>query len=380
MTTYAFDMYFAEFKHSATWARMMATVENSPWHREANVGVHTEMSMHQYKSRFSAFRTDIQNMIALMALLYHDTGKPAAEEVKEKKDGSGDVYRSYAGHEQDSAVEFMEHYVRSPQLRKLLTLQQARVVRWIIEHHLPYGLKDVTKRRALRTAMVNTMGEAEETFYDCLRSDAAGRISDDHEQKLANVEAWITEFKTVEVLTPKVTSEQAMFMLIGPSGSGKTTWVDGRKDVSKDVIVSYDAMKLAFYATKNPDAKFESEVARYETAWAFANENEKDFKVFFAASLTNAVGYVLSTKGNLFIDTVNASKKKRAMFIELARKHGMKVVAVEFWNTLETLHGRQATRGDKAVPYTSIKQQQYATTCAWLGYECEDVMMVVGAK
>lgn len=378
--TYVFDMYYAAFKGSADWAELQNTVEDSPWHREANVAVHTEMTIEQYRNRFAPFRSDVQNTIAMFALLYHDRGKPAAEETLEKKDGSG-LYRRYAGHEQNSAVAFTEAYIKDVNLRNALSPSHARTVRWIIEHHLPYGYKDVTKRRALLTAINGTMTSIEDTFYDVLRSDAAGRISDDHEQKLANVEDWIAAFRAQEpfVITP--TRDQKMFILVGPSGSGKSTWVAGNLK-EHDEIISMDTYRLEFTTFKGfPRTAEETDAQFYERAWPFATiEHEKEFKVFFGKRIDEQLRAAAVSGGNVFIDIVNASKKKRQMFIELGRRYGFKIVGVEFWNSFDTLVARQGTRPDKAVPASSIKQQMYATTCMWLGYECEDVVLAIGDK
>ena len=392
---YAFDLFLSEFKFSKLWATMAETVEASPWHREANVAVHTEMVIEQYRTRFAPFRSDLQNTIALVALLFHDVGKPSAEEVLDKKDGSG-KYRRYAGHEQDSAVAFTEEYIRNKQLRQLISAQQARIVRWIIEHHLPYGLKDKNKVTAFRTAMVGTLSAFEETFYDCLRSDAAGRISDDHDTKLANVEAWITEFKAVQPewpIAPAKTPAPIMYLLVGPSGSGKSTWT-GAQFKPNDVVLSLDTMRLQFVQHMADSArttdeqhqeavaalKFGSEAERYSKAWVYATEHEKEFNIFIAWNTRNAMEAAVKTSGNVFIDNTNSSRKRRAQWVALGRKHGFKIVAVEFWNALDTLISRQKTRGDKQVPAASVEQQQYAMTCAWLGHECEDVILVIGTR
>ena len=218
--------YITHFKASPYWEVMVSTVEDSPWHREKSVATHTEMCIEQYMSRFYGQRSEKQNKIALLALCFHDTGKPAAEETLEKKDGSG-TYRRYAGHEQDSAVTFTECWLKDPVLQSFVSADEARQIRWMIEHHLPYGLKDGQKRSALRTAMEHTLREDVQTFYDCLRSDAAGRISDDHETKLQNVEDWIADFQTVPMTANRYSTDMGVcYVMIGPSGSGKSTWVN----------------------------------------------------------------------------------------------------------------------------------------------------------
>lgn len=378
---YAFDLFFVEFRKSEAWSTMEATVEASPWHREANVAVHTQMCIDQYRTRFAPFRSDIQNTIALFALLFHDVGKPSAEETLEKKDGTG-TYRRYAGHEQDSAVAFMEEYVRNPLLRQSLSPSQARVVRWIIEHHLPYGLKDVTKRRGLFTAIASTMTGIEDTFFDCLRSDAAGRISDDHEQKLKAVEDWITEFRKLTPFEIKPTREQKLYVLVGPSGSGKSTWTAAHKG-DRDEVVSMDTMKLEYFTacTGKVNTEFPSDDAFYDAAWQYCTiEHDAEFRKFAGARVNEQIQRALKANGNVFFDIVNASRKKRQAWIDLGRRYGFHIVGVEFWNTFETLVARQKTRPDKEVPASAVKQQLYATTCMWLGYECEDVVLAIGEK
>jgi predicted kinase len=379
-----FDQFIAEFKSTPAWATMLATVENSPWHREANVAVHTEMVMQQYRDRFAAARTSKENLIALSALLFHDTGKPSAEEVVEKKDGSGEVYRRYAGHEQDSAVTFSELYVTMPSLRALLTPIEARAVRWIIEHHLPYGLKDVQKRRALAAgtyAALEEAGVSYETFFDCLRSDAAGRISDDHETKLQAVEDWIAEFKTVSVDRLMSRSMRTMYILVGPSGSGKTTYIKQHFDPQFDRWISMDELKLEFFDAKNFTLLGEiatSTAAKYDLAWEYANDNESAFKKFVKEKVDKIFDSMEPSYGSVFIDITNLGRKVRTQWVERGHKHGMRMVGVEFWNAEATLHARQFTRGDKIVPRSSVRQQIFAQTCCFIGQEVDEVQMIIG--
>lgn len=368
--------FIESFQTTEHWARMLATVEASPWHREANTAVHTQMVLEQYLTRFVDDRDENERKIALIALLFHDVGKPEAEETKDKKDGSGQ-YRSYAGHEQSSAGTFAECYLTMPALRDLLSPLEARAVRWIIENHLPYGLKDKAKRQGLRNAthqVFSSLGLSDRTFFDCLRSDAAGRISDDHEEKLQNVENWITEFQEITPFVVGSMSAPCMFLLIGPSGSGKTTWRNLRQNAD---VISADEMKMEFYRRAGFDNA--DPVALYSLAWQYANEHEKDFSAFFQRRIQQIAVQAKQHGRDVIIDIVNAAKKKRAVFVQLAKQHGFTAVAVEFWNTYETLVARQKTRGDKCVPAYSIQQQLRAFTCAWLGHEVQAVMLEIGS-
>jgi predicted kinase len=374
------QQYIDRFKQTPMWQVMRETVENSPWHREENVAVHTEMCIQQYMERFYDDRSNQQNKIALLSLLFHDTGKPAAEEVLEKKDGSG-TYRRYAGHEQDSAVTFTEQWLTDPVLQSFVSVREARQIRFMIEHHLPYGLKDKAKVQALRTAVACTLGEDEETFYDCLRSDAAGRISDDHETKLQNVEDWIVQFQAVPLQKNEFELWRGTcFVLVGPSGSGKSTWVAKHKNASTR-MVSLDTYRLAFFYQNSPElaADEHHDVKQdYRDAFEYCTANDAAFRKFTDEKIKDAFHYAkFGGEVDVFVDNTNGSKKTRARYIQAARNIGMKVVAVEFWNTFETLAARQKTREDKEVPYSSLKQQYFAQTCALLGSEVDSVVVVV---
>lgn len=364
---------------------MKATVEDSPWHREESVWVHTMMCIDQYMSHFFDKRNDEQNKIALLALLAHDFGKPSAEETLEKKDGSG-VYRRYAGHEQNSAVAFTEFWLSDPLIRQVLTADEARQVRFIIEHHLPYGLKDTKKRSDLRTAMEHTLRDNVETFYDCLRSDSAGRISDDHATKLQNVEDWVSDFQAAPLTVNEYTTGMGKcYILIGPSGSGKTTWVAHNMAVSAKVI-SLDAYRLAYFYKQNAreideDGLYETMLkADYADAFDYCMKNEAGFNMFAAEKMRDVYADAKKSHANIFVDNTNGSKKARARYIQEARKIGMKVVAVEFWNALETLANRQKIRDDKEVPYGALKQQYFAQTCALKGSEVDEVILVTNIR
>jgi predicted kinase len=302
--------------------------------------------------------------------------------VLDKKDGTGQ-YRRYAGHEQDSAVTFTECYLKMPELRALLSEREARAIRWTIEHHLPYGMTDKIKRQGLRTATHMTFEDADvsdRTFFDVLRSDCWGRISDDHDEKKAKVEEWITEFQKIEPSVQRIVGASTMLLLIGPSGSGKSTF---RAMYEGDAVISADEMKISFYREAKGVAFTMpvSDADVYAAAWQYCTmdaEGSKAFDKHFKAEALRIVKAEAAKGGRVIVDMVNSSKKKRGPFIEMAKQCKMAVVAVEFWNTFDTLSARQKTRGDKCVPDASIKQQLYATTCAWYGLEVQHIIMKVG--
>jgi predicted kinase len=374
-----YQQYIEHFKQTPAWAGLVATVEASPWHREENVAVHTEMALDWYATNLAPLRTPQQNKITSIALLFHDTGKPAAEEVLEKKDGSG-TYRRYAGHEQDSAVTFTETWLTDPFLQQLLTPDEARQVRWIIEHHLPFGYKDKVKVSALRTAVAHTLREDEECFYDHLQSDAFGRISDGMEEKLKAVADWIAQFKAVPLETHVVDPRKGIcYILVGPSGSGKSTW-RAQYEKRSSVVLSLDEMRLEYFNKMTTPFGAGTDVKQdYRDAVAYTFANDSAFRAFANARIADRFEELRvfpCNSADVIVDNTNGSKKVRAQYVQQARALHMKIVAVEFWTTFKTLLARQKTRGDKEVPYTALKQQYFAQTSAWKGSEVDAVIQV----
>jgi hypothetical protein len=378
--------FIEHFKATPYWVTMKNTVEGSHWHREANVAVHTEMTIDQYLKHHAGKISDTDDKVALIALLFHDVGKPQAEQTVTKEE-TGETYRKYSGHEQDSSVAFSECYVRIPELRALLTPAEARAVRWIIEHHLPYQYKDKEKRRALAVGTSEALRHANvsyETFFNCVWSDASGRISDDHPKKMQDVADWTAEFKTIDVTPDAAPTGETCYLLIGPSGSGKTTWRDQMDDLVGGIhhvfVTSRDDMTLEYYFQSKKwtsGAKDPKDV--YAAAWDYANmDNPKGFDSFFQKSVRKQFERAKEWRAPVVVDVVNASKKRRAHYVNEARRAGMRVVAVEFWNTLETLLKRQGTRGDKSVPSSSVRQQLYAMNCGWIGTEVDNAYVMVG--
>jgi hypothetical protein len=186
--------YFNEFHLTDLYQTMTETVEGSPHHREANVGIHTDMVVAQY---ISTANEDWDNKVLLGALAcaFHDVGKPAAckkNGIKFKPERGN--YLSFGGHEILSARMWEDFAVREwERLMEFgLDVKDIYHVGWMIEHHLPWGVKKPEKRNAI----AQTIYEADlvEVFIGLLIADTWGRISDDGPEKKEKVKQWIVEF------------------------------------------------------------------------------------------------------------------------------------------------------------------------------------------
>lgn len=192
-------MNFLRFVQGTTeWFDLEAETEGTPWHREDNVAVHTLMTLSHYFTTYAPQRTNREIMHAAMALLFHDFGKPAAHSV------SPAGRNQYTGHEPLSSslmFDFFTKYEDRWESCILMGYSTADLekVGWLIDNHLPYAIERRSKRERLKREMLHYFGDSE-TFYDMLRSDCAGRISDDHPTKLQNVENWIADFKAIVII------------------------------------------------------------------------------------------------------------------------------------------------------------------------------------
>lgn len=192
-----FTTFFGYFKTTPAWAAMRATTEGTGWHREANVAVHTQMTIDHYVKAFAPLRTERQQNLSLLALLFHDISKPAAQ-IQTEKDGV--IRNQYIGHELMAARTMAELFVDDVNMWTMasdagMTGNDLAAICFVIEKHLPFGLKKKAKVETLKNNLNSLLGEDIEVFYDVLYSDAVGRISDNHQEKLDAVHTWVTEFR-----------------------------------------------------------------------------------------------------------------------------------------------------------------------------------------
>lgn len=388
--TQFFMNFWEQVQKTPHWQTMVETVEDSPWHREANVAVHTTMCIQHYIETTAELRTPRQQIMTLMTLLFHDFGKPEAEEVLDRKDGSGQ-YRRYAGHEPKSANEFLSFMCEQHDLREQFFAQgfgweDIRRIKFMIENHLPFGMTNPTKRANLRRAVIETLGSDEVCFYDQLWSDGNGRISDDHEAKSAALMEWIVQFQQVIPAPVKVPKDTAptMYVLVGPVGAGKTTWVSQLKAMNrgkKIIVVSEDEYRVQ-YALGVAEGQELSKLLslnrkdQYDACWRMCHLDDRysrGYEVFITEKLIDAVK---SNAEFIVIDRTNATRKSRSKWIQAGRQHGARITSVEFFVSEGVSSNRQLTRTDKRVPATTVHDMFMRFETPWVGVEVDDFVIV----
>lgn len=344
MTTFeqVLDWYNTDFKQTDLYLNMEATVENSPWHREASVGEHTNMVVREYV-RMCTEAGDFSRTatLGLYAVIFHDTGKPASKVEKYREDRGH--YFAFHGHETVSSRLFETYACEHP---GMFTAEEIYKICWMIEYHMPWEMTAKEKRRQL-ALMANFIGV--DVWTRALLSDQYGRIADDQEAKNARAETWINEFKQLcEVVDPIEVDLDApkMFVMIGTSGSGKSTLVNDLKAWYPDAnVFSLDELRHQFY---NNDRTPEG----YRDAFERSVNDKK-----FNSRADSAFTAMVRERKTIVIDNVNASAKRRANYITQGHRNGYKVVAVTMPVSLNTVLQRQSTRQDKSVPDEAVRRQ-----------------------
>lgn len=336
-----FDQFDA-LKEFPQFQKMARTVEDSPWHREKNVLVHTGMVVDEYvqmtdfgphTNGMEQYQWTKEDYLGAMAAVFHDVGKPPAR-IEKFSEARG-KYFAYHGHELLSARAFEDYAAQRFPMFSALDIVK---ICWIIEHHMPWSLEDTEKRRrmALTAKWVGS-----DIFCRHLLADQFGRTSDDQEATVERATSWVKEFKELVELTedqPRI-YDKCMYMPIAPSGAGKSTFL---KTLSTDVrVYSLDRLRHEFY---------------HPSDYTKAYQMSVDDKSFEARSKAR---FHAELKGDsdLYIDNVNLSAKRRKFYIDAARKAGYSPVAVLMPVSLDTIIRRQKTRPDKTVPDSAVRQQ-----------------------
>lgn len=200
-----------------------------------------------------------------------------------------------------------------------------------------------------------------------MRADSRGRQSDNHEQKLADVEAWIEEFDK-HVQTPGLTVQEfengkVAYVMIGTSSSGKSTYRDAISDeeeafmASKPNIFNMDQVRLDTWPSGGTPAE------QYQHAYTQSVENKGDF----SAAVDKRLNAVFSDSARTVVsDNCNLSKKSRAQFIAKAKQKGFRVVGVLLLTHPKFARKREADRDDRnGVPiwqhFRALSMPSYTT-------------------
>jgi len=377
-----FKKFLEEFKGTRLWQDMASTCENSPWHRESSVAVHTEMIFDHYFKNFAPHRTERQQALTFLTILFHDTGKPKAAKTKTTEERG--TYTSFGGHEQISARIWEDYAVENwnkwKKLKSTFNLYDRDIylVSWIIENHLPHNLETAGQRLCdqLNSYMFDN-GDLACVYYDQIVSDQAGRIADNQEKNMEDVLEFVENVKTLTTRYDERTQEvflrsvaPRIALLVGASGSGKSTYSD---KLVKDgyQYFSLDASRIQ-YAKEN-GVKGSNPIDVYARAFAYCDKHRGPFRHYADRQFSD----LIDARADIIIDNTNVNWKARENYIRAARDAGYIVTCAMFPITRKTLMERQKARKDKTVPMVAVMDQYNRVSMPWIGNECDiiDVQM-----
>ena len=363
-------------KTSPLWQAMAKTKEDSPWHREESVAIHTEMVCAEFNKiaqRLSC--PDDTYILTYLSLLFHDTGKPPCMVVKFKPERGN--YNAFHGHEQYSARLWEDYYVSNYKLFKdWLSVEDAYKVMWMIENHLPYDYMGNDKKMDyLRTAMHGNLGAAWQGFGWHLLGDTYGRISDDSTAKREKTQTFVEMMNSANVLEPRFVKDTAptLTMLVGASGSGKSSSVGELTGIGFSHY-SFDDIRVEIARKKIPEvmAKAKSPADEYHKAWTYCDSHRSEFGHYADVEYIK----LLKDYKSVVVDNTNTSRKTRTKFIVEAKKRGYRVEAVMFPVSRDQILSRQLTRTDKNVPDDAVIRQYMGIAIPWVGVEVDTLRIV----
>lgn len=351
-TVNEFILYYNEtLRNDPLFLAMAEEVEGSPWHREANVRVHTDMVVNQM---LTSYRLSEKNKIlGLLSCAFHDVGKPPAMEVVKTHPTRG-VYKRFKGHEILSSRLWVDYALRN---FSNMSKEDIYKIAWMIEYHLPFDIKKPDKVNNLVSTICYY--NIHNTFLDAVEADQLGRIADDPEEKIERFSAWKDSMQVdcndfldgdrIQSLHERegLISEgkRACYVLIGPSGAGKSTFAQQFDDCGYH---SMDTLRCDLYPSS-----YDSSVDRYKHAFRESCE-DSDFR---NKVTKHFISVLKDNHRNVVVDNLNLTKKSRNQYITEARRKGYAPIGVVFFNTLEEIMNRRVSRSDKYLDEDIVFKQ-----------------------
>ena len=367
------------FRQDSIFTTLLGCTEGSPWHREDNVGIHTDMVVSEYLAITSGNDWTQDDLLGALACAFHDVGKPRASErngVKFKPERGN--YLSFSGHEQISA-RFWEDYVATNwiELQKTFDLVPFDIfaVGWMIEHHLPWGVKKTDKvKQIAQTAMFIDPT----VFTNFLLADTYGRISDDEIEKRQKVGDWVYNLVS-EIIPRQVVNDTdpkfgqpRLILPVGVSGAGKSTL---QPQFSTHEHYSWDDLRLELYLTDEEKELIGTEVDM-STAYGATFKRSCEDKNF-SKKINSRFMELIRAEKDIYVDNTNLSKKRRRFFVQEARRKGYFIQAILLPASIETVLNRQQSRPDKTVPLDAVMNQYMSLQYPSFG-EVDDIIVEKG--
>ena len=387
--------YNNTFKESSYYKGMQSCVENSCFHRENSVATHTDMvvmNMLQLNLADGRPSTDESQLAGLFAAAFHDVGKPIMKEEKFSEERGN--YFSFSGHEIRSARMWEDFFMSGPEITGItedlfnpIVLDDLFMfkVGFMIEHHRPWGLKDVNKMDGL-SLTISSLG-LNSDYYRLLLADNMGRIGDSPDtltKSVDNIDHLLSNFieycdinkkddenssAIIDTLSSLLgvsppdridMDVESVIIPIAASGSGKSTLyseINEQLKMGKSVLHhSMDDIRIELYGS-DPKKAFQDSV------------NDPNFQSHVQKDFIDKI----KTGNSVYVDNTNISRKRRRFYINQARQRGLNTVGIIIPITFNELISRQELRGDKRVPKEAVARQYFNMSYPMFGLEFDSI-------
>lgn len=133
-----------------------------------------------------------------------------------------------------------------------------------------------------------------------------------------------------------------LYVPIAASGSGKSTYLRQLREDNPNILsFSFDDLRHEWYDKEDYGRAFQLSTEDKEF-------NNKAYKVFRD---------MVKTGKDIYVDNTNLTAKRRAFYIQEAKRRGYRTVGIEMPVDVETIVARQKTRGDKNVKESAVRDQ-----------------------
>ena len=341
--------------------RMRNTVENSEWHREANVFVHTKMVMDEYMKRVEGCNVPFDVFkLGLIACAYHDVGKPWTKE--EHPDGGFSFYN----HEVNSANALRNDYWQHNSIQACFNdVAEMTFVRFIIQIHLPYKFSNqmlpIVKSSIIYYGEQAGIDAATslEIFKNMVLSDAHGRISDNHEEKMQDVAEWFQMFDQQPLHEVKPTDEYPVLtMVFGAMGGGKTTTI-------KQMIDNYQSHGITCQYIGFDDIRNEILQRHYGDNTSLKSEHYHDHDGEVNGEVQRRISNIrktfkTGTKLAVFVDSTFTTRRRRVFIKNCLKIGSMDLIEIDL--PINEHIKRNATRNGLDFVHPSAIYKNYFST------------------
>lgn len=183
--------YENEFRLTRLWDDMLATTEDTKFHREENVAVHIGMVLEQYFAMVGDGEWSVADYMGAVMCAMHDIAKPRTKFFCAKSN-----HNRFTDHDYLSGMMWLEYMQTNNTLHEVLSPDDIYNIAVMIQCHTPFRFGSELSNMVM-THMVHTGTIG--VFVRCIIADTYGRISDDPVARDSRMSKWVLDTIGIDV-------------------------------------------------------------------------------------------------------------------------------------------------------------------------------------